>query len=184
MMNLLADERKDAIKAARVNVFLVRYIVIILLATGFICGALYVSYAVLGATMKNADSLIADNTDNAEVYKETSQKVAELSAKLDQTKVMLDQEIRFSQVLVSMGQLMPQGTILGDLTLTTSSFNGRPVEIKAYAKSTAEAAVLQRQFQDSSLFSQVTIESTETENEVDGYPVTITLSVIFNRLGV
>lgn len=184
MINLLSDERKDAIRAARVNVFLVRYTVILILAFVFIMSALYVSHSVLGTTIKSADELIANNDVKAGVYSETGEQVTALSAKLNETRSILDQEIRFSQVLVDIGQLMPKGTILGDLTLTTTNFNGQPTEIKAYAKSTAEAGQLQAQLQGSPLFSQVVLKSAETKNEVDGYPVTITMSVVFNRLGV
>lgn len=184
MINLLADERKDALKAARVNVFLVRYITILIFSFLFMGGALYVSYTVLESTMTSTESLIASNDVKAGAYSETSQQVEALSAKLNETKVMLNGEIRYSQALVQIGQLMPAGTILGDLTLTTQSFNGQPVEMKAYAKSTTEAGQLQTQFQGSPLFSKVTLNGTETKQEIDGYPVSITMSVVFNRAGI
>jgi hypothetical protein len=184
MINLLSDERKDAIRAARVNVFLVRYIIILVLAFVFIMSALYVSYTVLGTTIKSAEKLIEDNDVKAGVYSKTGEQVTALSAKLDETKVILDQEVRFSQVLVKMGQLMPRGTVLGTLTLTPSSFNGTPVEVKVFAKSAAEAGLLQREFQESPLINTVTLKSTETKNELDGYPVTIAMTVVFNRTGI
>lgn len=184
MINLLADTRKDFIKAARVNVFLIRYTAILLLAFAFLVAALYVSYTVLGVTMKSAESLIASNDVKASVYSETSEKVEELSAKLNDTRNILNREVRYSQVLVQVGQLMPKGTILGDLTLSTASFNGEPVEMKAYAKSTTEAGLLQSQFQGSPLFTRVVLSGTETKEEIDGYPVSITMSVVFNRAGM
>lgn len=184
MINLLSDERKDAIRAARANVFLVRYTFILILAFVFIMSALYVSYTVLGTTLKSADELVASNDVKAGVYSETSKEVAALSAKLDETKGILNQEVRFSQVLVTIGQLMPKGTILGDLTLTPADFSGAPVEIKAYAKSAAEATQLQSAFQNSPLFGSVTLKSTETKNEINGYPVTITMTVVLNRTGI
>lgn len=185
MINLLANERKDEIKAARVNVILMRYKTIVALAIVFIAIALFVSYNVLTKTMTSADEIIKTNDIKANVYSETRQHVDSLSAKLNDTKATLDQEIRYSQVLIKLGQLMPVGTILGDLTLNTASFNGTPVEVKAYAKSTNEAGVLQAAFQGSQLFNQpVTIKSVETNQEVDGYPVTITMSVILNRAGI
>jgi len=184
MINLLSDARKDAIRAARVNVFLIRYIAILILAFVFIMSALYVSYTVLGTTIKSADELIASNDVKAGVYSETSEQVAVLSAKLDETKGILNREVRFSRVLVNVGQLVPKGAILGNLTLSSESFNGDPVKIKAFAKSTTEAGLLQTQFQNSPLFSNVTLNSTETKNEIDGYPVTIGMSVVFNRTGI
>lgn len=184
MINLLATDRKEEIKAARVNVILMRYMGIILLSQLFIGGALFVTYTVLTATLTSAESIISTNDIKADVYSETRQQVEGLSAKLNGAKVALDQEVRYSQVLVKMGQLMPTGTVLGDLTLNTASFNGQPVDVKAYAKSTNEAGLLQTNFQGSPLFSNVEIKSTEANQEVDGYPVTISMTVTLNKAGI
>jgi Tfp pilus assembly protein PilN len=184
MINLLSVERTDEIRAARMNVILVRYKLLIALALVFIGAALYVSYTVLDSTMASAEKRIQANDLKADVYKDTKQQVDELSAKLNESKTILDQEIRYSQALVKIGQLMPAGTVLGDLTLSTASFNGLPLEIKAYAKTTNEAGLLQNNFQSSGLFSNVTIKSTETSQEIDGYPVTIAMTVMLNKAGI
>jgi len=185
MINLLATERKDEIKAARVNVILVRYTTIVVMAFLFIGGALFVSHAVLTDTMAYNESIIESNDIKADVYSATQQQINGLSAKLNDTKAILNQEIRYSQVLVNLGQLMPPGTVLGDLTLNTESFSGKSTEIKAYAKSTDEVALLQAAFQNSPLFiPPVTIKDTGTSQEIDGYPVTLTISVILNRAGI
>lgn len=184
MINLLADNRKNEIKAARTNVILLRYIAILALAVAFIFGALSVSYSVLMTTMNNANSLIASNDVKADVYKDTKQDVDALSAKLNEAKLILNQEIRYSQVLVKIGQLTPVGTVLGDLTLTTENFSGQPLEITAYARSTEQAGLLQSQFQSSPLFTQVSLKSTETKQEVDGYPVTVLMTVTLSKAGI
>lgn len=184
MINLLADERKDAIRAARTNVILLRYMAIVVLALAFIGAALYTSYTVLQSTMASADATIASNDIKADVYSDTKQQVDSLSTKLNDTKAILDQEVRYSQVLVKIGQLMPAGTVLGDLTLTSASFNNEAVNVTAYAKSTSEASQLQSQFQSSPLFSNVTLKGTETGKGIDGYPVNVSLTVTLNRAGI
>lgn len=185
MINLLSTDRKDEFKAARVNIILTRYISIITLAFLFIGAALYVSYSVLAATIASADSIIETNDIKADIYSTTSREVNELSAKLNETKAILNQEVRYSEVLVNLGQLMPKGTVLGDLTLNADSFNGQPVEVKAYAKSTNEAALLQTNFQGAPLFiSRVEIKNTDTNQEIDGYPITILMSIVLNRSGI
>ncbi len=184
MINLLADNRKNELKAARTNVIIARYIGLIVLAFAFIGGSLYVSYNVLAATMKNANNLVATNDVKADVYKGTKQQVDELSTKLTEAKGVLNQEVRYSELLVKLGQLMPPGTVLGNTTLTNANFSGAPTELKAYAKSTAEASTLQSRFQTSPLFSQVNLKGTETSGGIDGFPVTITMTVIFNRTSI
>lgn len=184
MINLLSNGQKDDIRAARANVILLRYIGILLLAILFIAATFYVSYTVLRTTMESNDAIIVSNDIKADVYSDTKQEVDALSAKLNEAKAILDQEVRYSQVLPKLGQLTPAGTVLGDLELNSASFAGNPVDVTAYAKSTNEASVLQSQFQSSPLFSQIVIKGTEENGGIEGYPVKISLSVVFNKAGI
>ncbi len=184
MINLLPDIRKDDIKAARANVILLRYMAIIGFAFAFIGGAVYISYSVLQTTMASAEERVALNDTKADVYSATRQEVDELSSKLNDAKSILDQEIRYSQVLIKLGQLTPAGVVLGNLTLDAASFDGNAVELQAYAKSNSEASQLQSQLQSSPLFSAVTLKSTEGDKGIDGYPVLVTLTVTLNKAGV
>lgn len=184
MINLLSDERKDDIRAARANVLILRYMGLIVLAIIFLLGALYTSHSILKVTMTANEEIISSNDVKADVYSSTKQEVDALSAKLNDAKTILDQEIRYSQVLVKIGQLMPAGTVLDNLTLNTASFSGTPVEITAYAKSTAEASTLQTNFQSSSLFTQVNLTGTEEAAGIDGYPTKVSLTVVMNKAGI
>lgn len=184
MINLLADERKDEIRAARVNVILLRYIAIVTMGVLFLLGILFVSYKILENTQASANATIQSNDVKADVYSETKAQVDALSAKLSESKVILNQEVRYSKVLTTLGQIMPAGTVLGLVTLNESSFNGAPVELKVYAKANDGAATIRDHLQASPLFSQVSLKGTDSTNGIDGYPITVTLSVIFNRAGV
>ncbi len=184
MINLLSADQKDDIRAARANVIILRYMGIILLAIVFIVGIFYVSYTVQRTTMDYNTAIIASNDLKADVYSETKQEVDALSAKLNEAKTILDQEVRYSQLLPKLGQLMPAGTVLGDLNLSSANFAGTPVELVAYAKSSTEATSLQSLFQGSPLFSSVTISGTEEAGGIENYPVKISLSVIFNKAGI
>jgi Tfp pilus assembly protein PilN len=184
MINLLSEERKEEIRAARLNLILTRYIVIILMAIAFLMGVLFVSYTLLQNTKQSADSIVQSNDVKADVYSQTKQQVDALSAKLSQTKSTLDQEISYSKVLTTIGQLMPTGTILDSLNLDSSSFNGTPVDLHAYAKTNDDAVALRARLQSSPLFVQVNLKGTDSSNGTDGYPISVNLTVVFNRAGV
>ncbi len=184
MINLLANARKSELSAARTNMILLRYIGIIVLAFLFMGGALYVSHSLLKSTMASAETLIETNDVKADVYRDTQQQVDALSQQLTGAKVILDQEVRYSKVLLQIGQLMPQGTVLDSLELNAAAFSGAPVTIKAYARSEANASLLQSQLQGSHLFSNVALQGTETEGGIAGYPVVVSMSVTFNRAGI
>lgn len=184
MINLLANGRKSEISAARANIVIVRYTLIVLLAIAFIGGTMAISYSVLQSTMASAEARITANDTKASVYNDTKQQVDTLSAQLNDTKTILNQEVRYSKVLVKIGQLMPKGTVLDSVDLSSAAFNGTPVTIKAYARSTAEGGALQSQFQASPLFSQVALQGTQTSGGITGYPVVVTLTVALNRAGI
>lgn len=184
MINLLADARKTNIVAARANTIITRYIAIILLAFAFMFGALYVSHSLLQDTMQSATALIDANDNKAAVYNDTEQQVQALSGQLSEAKGILNQEIRYSQVLVKIGQLMPEGTVLADLSLSTSAFSGGATQLKAYARSATEASALQTQLQSSPLFSQVSLQGTDSSGGIAGYPVVVNLTVGLNRTGI
>lgn len=184
MINLLSNGRKDDIRAARSNVILLRYIGIVVLAIAFIVGIFYVSYTILTTTMKSNETILTSNDLKADVYSGTKKEVDALSAKLSEAKSILNQEVRYSQLLPKLGQIMPSGTILGPLKLDNTSFVGTPVDIIAYAKTANEATALQSQFRSSPLFSQVVIKGTEENSGVKNYPVKISLSVVFNKAGI
>lgn len=184
MINLLSNGRKSRINAARANIIIVRYLSIIILAFVFITGTLFVSHSVLSSTMASADSIIESNDTKADIYSDTKQQVELLGSQLTDARNILDQEIRYSKVLIKLGQLMPEGTVLDQLTLDAIAFSGQPVPIKAYANSAAQASLIQAQFQGSSLFSQVTLQATETTGGLPGYPIVVSMNVIFNKAGV
>jgi len=182
MINLLPSNKKAEIRAARVNVILVRYISILLLALAFILIALYVSYAVLGITKTNSEKVISSNDVQAGVYSTTKSQVDNLSASLTETKALLDQEIRYSKVFINIGQLMPANTIFGKLTLDSTSFNGVPITTKVYAKTSADAVALRERFETSPMFTGVTFQSIEeTGSGIEGYPVSVDMTFTLSR---
>jgi len=184
MINLLPTDKKAEIRAARTNLILVRYISIILLALTFIIGAMYVTYNVLAMTKASSEEVIASNDLKAGVYSSTKTQVDALSASLAQTKLLLDQEVRYSKVFVNIGQLMTPGTVFGTLELNNDSFNGVPISTKVYAKTSAEAVSVRQNFEKSPLFSNVSFQSVvESGGGIEGYPVSVDLTFTLTKEG-
>ena len=183
MINLLSSDHKSAIRSARVNVILVRYSSILLIAIAFILGVLYVSYTILQRTEASAQAQIEANDIKADVYSDTKTQVDQLSQSLAQAKAVLDQETRYSKVLTSIAALMPPGTIIDTLTLESTNPSA-PITLKVLAKTSNDAIALQNQFRSSPLISAPNFQSvTETGSDVDGYPASITMSFILNKSG-
>jgi hypothetical protein len=183
MINLLSDNLKASIRAARTNVLLLRYMSIIALAFAFIGGAMYISYTLLQQTMGSAEQLVSSYDVKADIYSDTKAQVDELSGKLNEANAIANQEVLYSKVLVKMGAVMPAGTVISDLKLEAANFVATPAQLTVYAKSATEAGQIQSALQSSPLFSQVTLVSTESENGINGYPVNVSLTVLLNRAG-
>ena len=184
MINLLATEKKAEIRAARINVIIVQYISILLLAAAFTAGIFYYSFVALQNTMESAETTIDANDLKAGVYSDTREQVATLESNLSEAKTVLDQEVRYSKLLVSIGQLLPAGTVIESLPLDDTALGGAPIQLKAYAKTSADALTLQEKLKSSSVFSSISVQATSETGGIDGYPVSITMSIVINKAGV
>jgi len=183
MINLMPDSAKQEIRAARVNVILIRYIFVILIAFGFLVLLLAGTYVVLTQTKASAQQLVESNDTKADVYSSTKAQVDALSASLSETKTILDQETLYSNVLMNIGQQMPSGTVIEKITLDAASFTGAPVVLKAYAKTNDAAVALRERFQSSPLFSNVNFESvSDSAGGIDGYPISVSLTLALNKV--
>jgi Tfp pilus assembly protein PilN len=181
MINLMPDDIKKEIRSARVNVILIRYIVVVLLAFAFLIVTLGVSYIVLTQTKASAQRLIKVNQTKATVYSTTKTQVDALSSRLLETKSILDQEILYSNVLANIGKQMPAGTVIDTITLSTASFSGTPVTLKAYAKTNDAVVALRQKFQNSPFFSKVNFESVSDTAGIAGYPVSVSMTLTITK---
>lgn len=181
MINLMPDDAKKEIRAARTNVILTRYIIVIVLAFAFLVLLLAGSYLVLGQTKSSAQQVIDSNDTKAEVYSTTKAQVDALSAGLSETKRILDDEVQYSHVLTNIGQQMPAGTVLSGITLDSTSFVGTPVTLKAYAKTTEAAVALREQFQSTPIFTNVNFESISDTDGINGYPVSVSMTLTVTK---
>lgn len=183
MINLMPESAKKEIRAARINVTLARYISVICLAFLFLVLLLGGSYVLLTQTKMSAQLLINANDTKAAVYSSTKTQVDSLSSKLIDAKSFLDQEILYSKLLTNIGQQMPEGTVLDQITLDAKSFTGSPISLKAYAKNNDTAVILRQKFQTSKLFSNVNFQSvSDSSSGVPGYPVSVSLTLVISKV--
>lgn len=180
MINLLSENRKCEIRAARVNVFLTRYIGIVFVSIIFILGVLYASFTVLQQTMITADARVESNDLKADVYTETKQEIDALTLRLNGAKVALNEEKSYAKALTTLGRAMPTGTVLDTLTIDQATLSGTATELVAYAKTDADAVLITNGLRSSQLFSSLELKGTESDNGITNYPVKVTFNAVFN----
>lgn len=178
MINLMPDDAKKELRAARVNVLLIRYMGVIFAAFTFLVFILFGSYFLLNQSKSSSEQLIAANDTKADVYKTTREQINTLSDQLAGAKAILNKEVLYSDVLVDIGQRMTPGTIIDKISLTAASFSGTATTLKVFAKTTNDAVALRDSFQQSSLFKNVSFQTVSDSNSgVVDYPVSATLTL-------
>lgn len=184
MINLLPDEYKDEIRAARTNVLLVRYIFILISALIVLSGLVVASYIALNGTRQISESKVAENQQRVAVYQNIRSQADAFKADLATAKSIMDSEVSYAQLIYRIANIVPRNVILDDLSLDPTTF-GTSMTMNASAKTVSDATRLPEAFSNNNeIFSEVKLQSLrsgDSSGGVAGYPVKVTLSVVINR---
>lgn len=181
MINLLPNNRKTEIKASRTNTAILRYLVMSVAVVLVILSIFYIYKIALNVTKNSSEQTVANSTVEDSSYNETKQKIDTLNSRLSESKTILDSQISYSKILTNLGKLMPENTVLENISISTTALSS-PVNITAYGKSVEDITNLQTAFQSSSLFSSVTFQTVnEADSTLPDYPVSVTVSAVFDK---
>lgn len=183
MINLLPQEEKKQLVAARGNSLLVRYNILLVGVAVFLALAIGFVYIYLTNTQSVAEDTIAENNLKVASYSDVSQQASQFRSNLSTAKQILDREVTYSDTIIEIAQALPSGVVLNSLSLDADTF-GTEKTITAQASSYQRALALKNSLQNSSLFSNVHFQSITTgsgDAESSDYPVSVTVSVIINN---
>lgn len=182
MINILPDDTKVQLRAARSNVLLLRYIFVVILSSAFLGFVIYGSYWLTNQTKDSYQQLIEANDTKAAVYSSTKAQVDSLSASLSEAKGILNQELLYSNALTNFASQMPANTVIDEISLETASFGAAPMTLKIYAKTTNDAVTLRERFQASPFFSNVSFQTiSDSSAGLAGYPISATITLTLNK---
>lgn len=180
MINLLVPETKAQIRAAKLNTVLVNYIVILLSAILFL-GVVYAAgYYLMSSAKVGAEKRIEESEQQASVYNDTRIAAQQLQTGLSEARSMIDSDVNYAKILTDLGTLTPKGVVIEKLALSSNSFTA-PTPLQIYAETTDIGLAARDAFQSSSLFSSVTLGTMSSQDGIEGYPVSIELTVQFKR---
>lgn len=185
MINLLPDDYKSEIRAARTNVLLMRYIAILVVAITTLGGLVTGSYFVLNTARDSAQAKVNENQQRVAEYSSIKASADSFRSDLSTVKTILQQDISFSKLVYKIADAVPSNVVLDSLTLDPNTFGTR-MTISASAKSFDDAAKLKEAFASKQeLFSGVQLQSIQSGGAADsasaGYPVKVSISVILNK---
>ncbi len=179
MINLLPPEYKKQIRAGQSNSLLLRYCVLSGLLAILLLGAAGAIYIVINMSRERAETTIEESKAKSAAYAESQQQSDTFRNNLTIAKTILDKEVRYSAILIQIAQTLPSGVVLQSIQLDAKSF-GKPITLSAAGKSYDDALRLKTAFENSSYFSEVSLQSVSNNQKQAGnesHPVSISISV-------
>lgn len=190
MINLLPPAYKDGYRFARRNVALRKWLLVCIVALiGLAALATYGSLIMNQSKVEYRDRIsAAKETLEKEKFKETQQRVQEITNSLKLVKQVLSQEVLFSQLLKQVGTIIPDNANLTGLTITQTQ---GAIDITAQAADYNTATQVQVNLSDpkNMVFSRADIvgidcstKTTDTSSEPTGetdYPCRVTVRALF-----
>ncbi len=184
MINLLSDEAKRNLRAGRLNVLLLRYVMFLGTASLFIVAVFGVGYLLTAAERSAASQELAANQQALAGYQQTKQEAQAFSDNLKTAKIILSNETVFSDLIVQIARTIPPNVVLTSLSLSTDNL-GKQITINARTKDTETPLALKAALENSPLFSNVNILTIAKPSPADQvpnfripreFPVTVTIS--------
>lgn len=178
MINLLPHDETRQLRAARTNVLLLRYNILLIGAVVFLLISVGITYLQLARTKDLAENKIADNTTRSSSFAPVENQANQFRTNLGTAKQILDKEVAYTDVVLAIAKVLPSGIVLDNLNLDAQTF-GTPITLIAYAKNYESALSLKDSFQKSNIFSDVHFESISRGDSTTtpDYPVTVNISV-------
>lgn len=168
MINLLPDETKREIRAARRNILLRRYVVGLTMALLLLVGAFGVGYYVSINERWAAEEQLATTEQQSVAFAKINKEAKEFAENLTTAKSILSNQVTYSQLVTDIAKTLPKGAVLASLNISAQDF-GKPVTITALTTNAGSVPLeLKSSLQKSQLFENVSIISiTEKEGAAD-----------------
>ncbi|MEI6228820.1 MAG: PilN domain-containing protein [Candidatus Saccharibacteria bacterium] len=179
MINLLPNNEKDEIQAARTNIVLVNFIIFLSITAVFLAIACFAIYNLLGDMQKTAESSIKNKT--AQMSADNSSE--DIGRTIATAESIFKRKMLYGNILIELGSKLPYGVVVDKLSLDNASVN-ETIKIELRAKSSSVAPELIANLKDSKLFYDIQVQSpiVSAGNSPD-YPILINCSLSVHKGG-
>lgn len=182
MINLLPPARKESILYARRNASLVSWVLGvgiaglgILAITGGSLFYLRQDSSTIRSSIEATQSDLAAQDEEAVL-----QRAEEMSGNLKLAVDVLSNEVLFSKLLQQIGLVMPRGTVLQSLSLTSDiASSGISLEISATDYQAGSQAHVNLNDPENGIFERADLENITCSNEDSAYPCLVSIRALF-----
>ena len=190
MINLLPPQTKKQIRAARLNVILLRYCVVLIISSVFLVGIFGVGFYITDIDNQAALAKQQESQKDISKYASVKAEAEAFSGNLAIAKTILSSEVIFSKLVTDIASTLPEGVILSNLSLAANTL-GSPLSISAKTTSNAKAIELKDKLESSPLFEKVNIANIQVNDINDSasaidrkYFVSVTLNTVLSKPAV
>lgn len=165
MINLLNPEQQRQLRAARLNLHLLKFALLSIFIVIGVAGIYATGFWTVITSKASSEIEFSTAKKELDTYTATTQQAESYRQNLTVAKQIMGGEITFSSFLISLGTAMPSGTIIEQLSLSTHDITAKKADsiaIHTRAKSYADVLRIKQAFESSNLFSSVRIASTST----------------------
>ncbi len=191
MINLLPEDNKAEIRAGRLNVIFLNYIIMTALAMAFLGLLFGIAFITLSADRQNAQQRVSENDTSITRYSEVQRQADEYRKNLATAKQLFDKSFNYSTAFVKIANKIPNGVVLTNLSLDPKTID-TPTVLIVNAKNDKTVSEMIRMMQEipkdpktPALFSNTSLLSiTYNEDKNKEYPVTANISTKINKAGL
>jgi Tfp pilus assembly protein PilN len=181
MINLLPQEYSSSLRSDRLTVILYKWIVGTVLAIAGLVLIIGAGWLYLNEQTGdiNHSIVLQKQQLQSQNLSQVQKNADELSGNIKIINQVLHQEIRFSDLIQAIGQVMPSGTVLSNLTLSKI---GGAIDLSVDTKSASSAAQFAANLSDpkNNIFSKVDVVSVSCLGNNEAYPCSATYRALFN----
>ena len=185
MINLLPAEDQRQLAAARTNTLLLRYTILLGIFVVMLAIEILGVYVVVNIGKTQNETTISENNAKASSYASTKQQADTFRSNLATAKIILDKQVPYTALMLSLSQNLPSGSIIDKLSIDPTSF-GTPtvltVKTTSYDKAIAVKTSLQNALVGSQpLFESVSFQSVSAGDPKAAYPFTAIYNVTYSK---
>lgn len=159
MINIINPEQKRSIRAARINVVLVRYAVM-LVSLALLIGLIYaIGFWLINEERRAINEKLASQSEQSRAYASVEREAEAFRKNLTIAKNILGKETSYSTFLTTLAGDMPSGAVLVNLSLGSTTTPQKGLTIDARTNSYAKVLELKTRLEESELFENVSIVS-------------------------
>ncbi len=181
MINLLPPDVKKSIRFARLNVTLFQYCVLVLLTGASLSAMFFLGTRLLSSSKSDLESSIQANQLRVSELELINSEAKQLANDINTINILLQQEIKFSDLVIEIGAIMPPGASLSNLNLTKDK--QAPLSLEVITESPDTVGVVQENIAESELFRGaeiLNVTASNSKNTASGQIFTGSLNAYFD----